>query len=125
MSSHSMKCSHLWESAVNRKESMMVGPTVRVFSVYLLIASVAFPLHSPSTRSTNSGYEYPLSILDHYVICFSELRLPQDDLKCIICINVCHNTSQYYMFGVRLSGTVNINTKFSIKQTSTVTTQCK
>jgi hypothetical protein len=79
------------------------------------IYSISVALSKHRCMSTNSVNEQPLSMLDQYVMCFCKLRFLQTDL-----INY---TLQYYIFGVKLSGTVNINTVFTIKWTSVITTQ--
>jgi hypothetical protein len=45
---------------------------VRVFSLYIVTASNAFQLHSPSTyyMSVNIENEQPLSVMELYVLCF-------------------------------------------------------
>jgi hypothetical protein len=80
---------------------------------------VGYFSHSPSIRcmSTNSVSEEPLSMPGLVCTCNPKLRLFQTHSKCNT--YQCLSTLQYYIFEVKLSGTV--KTKFSVKWISTIT----
>jgi hypothetical protein len=83
--SHSVKCSRLSESAVNRKEKYDdLSLTGWGTFLYFLTAYVALPLRSFGRRctSTNSRKQQQSSMLDRYVTCFPKLRYVQINSKC-------------------------------------------
>lgn len=70
----------LTEREVQWPDTLQLG----YFFLYLLTASVVFPMYSPSTRSVsaNSGNNQPLSMLYWYIMCCPKSMLIQADSTC-------------------------------------------
>jgi hypothetical protein len=105
------------ESASNRKEST----NDYVATLCLLTASAAFPWDSPSVRCISANALKSIATFRAGSVCnvvpsFDCFTLTPNALY----ISVNLSAIQHYVFEVRLSGNVNINTNFGVKRTATI-----
>jgi hypothetical protein len=78
-----LKWHHVWsQQLIERKFGTL---QLWHFSLNLITASVAFLLHTPSTKCmcANSVNEEPLSVLDSYLTCSRKLTLLQTELHLV------------------------------------------